>query len=300
MTNNRHALSVVIASVNGLPILEECLESLHQQSGVKGLEVIVANRCADGVGTVLRERYPWVKLIEAPSDTTLPKLRAMAFQESSGDLVAVLEDHCLVEPNWARQMIEAHRSEYPVIGGSIENAACEKLVDWAAFFCEYSQAMKPTREGEVDAIPGNNVSYKRWIFQRFQHDIEAGVWDFVLHEHIRKENIPLYSIPSITVYHKMSRSLGWFIVQKFHFARSFAGMRLARSSWIRHLLYGAGGVILPSVLAKRIISCVWKKGRHRLELIISLPILMLLLLSWGLGETIGYIFGPGSSSVKVS
>ena len=197
-------------------------------------------------------------------------------------------------------MIEAHRGEYPVIGGSVENAACERLIDWAAFFCEYSQATKPLPAGEVNIIPGNNVSYKRWVLERFYKLIEAGVWDFMLHEHIKNENISLHSIPSITVYHKMSASLVWFITQKFHFARSFAGMRFNTLFWFRRALYGAGAVLLPVILARRIVTCIWKKSKHRRELLLSLPILILLLLSWGLGEAVGYIFGAGSSPVKVA
>ena len=112
----------------------------------------MANRCADGLGTVLRERYPWVKLIEAPpTHNDTPTCAHWLFKRASGDVVAVLEDHCFVEPRIGlRHMIEAHQGEYPVIGGSVENAACERFVDWAAFFCEYSQAMKPMREGEAE------------------------------------------------------------------------------------------------------------------------------------------------------
>ncbi len=122
----------------------------------------------------------------------------------------------------------------------------------------------------------------------------------MLHEHMKDAGLPLYSIPSITVHHKMSASLGWFITQKFHFARSFAGVRLTGASWYRHALYGAGTVLLPFVLAARIVSIVWKKKRHRRELLLCFPILIFLLLSWGLGEAVGYVFGAGSSSSKVA
>jgi glycosyltransferase involved in cell wall biosynthesis len=300
MTNSRHSLSVVIASVNGLPMIGECLDCLQKQFRVREIEVIVADRCGNGLAGILRQKYPWVKLIEAPTRTTIPQLRALAFQEASADVVAVLEDHCIVEKDWAQRMIEAQGGEYPVIGGAVENAACERLVDWAAFFCEYGQAIKPVPEGKVDTVPGNNVSYKRWVLEQFRQDLEAGEWDFVLHEHIKNGNIPLYSIPSITVYHKMSASLGWYILQKFHFARSYAGMRFVHSSWSQRILYGGGTILLPFMLTYRTVSCVWKKGRYHRELLLSFPMLMLLILTWGLGEAVGYIFGAGSSSAKVA
>ena len=294
-------MSVVIASVNGLPIIEECLESLGKQSIFEKLEVIVADRCGETVRTSIRRQYPQLILIEAPPQTTIPRLRALAFREASGDLVAVLEDHCLVDPDWAERMIEAHKKlEYPVIGGSVENAAREKLSDWAAFFCEYSQAMKPLPDGEVETVPGNNVSYKRWVLDRFQHLIEPGIWDSILHEQMRKELIPIYSIPSITVHHKLSANLIWFLVQKFHFARSFAGTRFNGASRARRVFYSAASVLLPIILLKRIVSRVWQNGNYRSQLVKSSPTLLLLLIGWGLGEMVGYLAGPGSSSAKVA
>lgn len=299
MRKDSHGLSVVIAAVNGFPALKDCLGSLSQQSGVDELEVIVANRRSDGLGKVLRQKYPWVKLIEAPPHTTIPQLRALAFREVSAEVVAVLEDHCIVEKDWALRIIAAHEVDHPVIGGSVENAACERLVDWAAFFCEYSQAMKPMQGGEVDAVPGNSVSYKKWVLEQFRKDLEAGEWDFVLHEHIKNGNIPLYSIPSITVYHKMSASLGWYLLQKFHFARSYAGKRFVDAKWPQRAVYGTGAFLLPILLLGRIVPGVWNKRKHRRELLLSLPFLSMLFLSWGLGEVAGYFFGTGSSPTKV-
>ena len=300
MNLHKPKLSVVIASVNGMPIIGECLESLQQQAGVDEIEVVVANRRGHGVGMAIRENYPGVKLIEAHPQTPIPHLRALAFRETVADVVAVLEDHCIVEPDWARRMIEAQRGDYPVIGGSVENAACDRLADWAFYFCEYSQAMKPMPEGEVEDIVGNNTTYKREVLERFWHHIENGVWDSILHKHMRIAHLPLYAIPSITVHHKMSASLPWFITQKYHFARAFAGTRFDGSARLRRTVYGACAVFLPFILAQRIALRVWRKGAHRREFLLSFPILMLLLLSWGVGEAIGYMFGPGSSEAKVA
>jgi glycosyltransferase involved in cell wall biosynthesis len=293
------SLSVVIPSVNGFPILGECLDSLSRQVGAGKLELIVANRCAD-VRLKIQERYPEVKILDAPKETSIPRLRAMAFQQSKGDVIAVLEDHCIVEPDWASTMLDAHCSRYPVIGGSVENAACGRLVDWAHFFCEYSELMSPIVEGEADGIPGNNVGYKRWVVDRFWTQIETGIWDSTLHEEIRNAGIPLYRLPSLKVHHKMSASLWWFLAQKFHFARSFSSMRFAETFWLKRAAYGAGAAFLPFILSQRIFSRVWNSKAHRRELVFSFPMLLLLVLSWGVGEAIGYIFGPGSSHAKVA
>jgi glycosyltransferase involved in cell wall biosynthesis len=286
--------------VNGYPVIGECLESLYGQSCADRIEVVVANRCKDGVNDKIAREYPDVKLLDAPERTTIPVLRAMAMRETAGNVIAVIEDHCIVDKEWAGQILEAHRGKYPVIAGSVENAACDRITDWAAFFCEYGNAMKPVPEGEADQVVGNNVAYKKWLIERFWPVIEKGVWDSILHEYITNDNIPLYRKPSITVYHKMSASLWWFIVQKFHFARSFAGMRFPNTMWLRRAVYGAGSIILPVVLSRRIILGAWKKGVFRRELFLSLPFILLLFVSWSFGEFVGYLFGPGQSYSRVS
>jgi len=293
-------LSVVIASVNGFPILGECLDSIRRQTQVKDLEVVVVNRCAKGVGATIKKHHPWVKLIEASTETSIPHLRAMAFRQCEGDVVAVIEDHCILEPNWAGRLLEAHQTPYAAIGGVVENGACERLVDWAHFFCEYSELMSPISEGEAEIIPGNNVGYKRWVLDQFWPLIERGVWDSTLHEQIRNAGIPLYRLPSLRVRHKMSASLWWFMSQKFHFARSFSSMRFVDANWLRRAAYGAGTALLPLILSQRIFGRVWSIRTYRRELLLSFPILVLLLLSWAVGEAAGYIFGPGSSHAKVA
>jgi glycosyltransferase involved in cell wall biosynthesis len=293
-------LSVVIASVNGLPIIDDCLGSLFKQEKTAELEVIVVARCPKEVIASICEKYSNVKLIEAPSRTSIPQLRALGFRESSGDIVAVLEDHCLVASDWAQRVIETHRFRYPVIGGSVENAAHQRIVDWAAFFCEYYRAMKPIPEGEVDFVPGNNVSYKKEILERFRDDFGAGIWDFELHERLKKVHVPLYLRPTILVYHKMSGSLGWFLIQKFYFARSLAGMRNKNKSWNVRCVYATGALILPMILFARISRTIWKKGMHRTEFLLSIPFLLPMLITWGIGEAVGNIFGAGSSTIKVA
>jgi hypothetical protein len=46
---------------------------------------------------------------------------------------------------------------------------------------------------------------------------------------------------------------------------------------------------------KRVVA----KRRHRAELVRSLPLLGVFVVSWALGEMVGYVAGPGDSLAKV-
>lgn len=126
-------LAVVIACVNGLPWIDECLQALAQQTGNIAAEFIVANCCYDGTPEHRRKHFPDVRLLEFQQRLGIPELRAKGIAESTADIVCIIEDHCIVRPNWFNEIINAQDPAYPVIGGPVENSATERLTDWAVF-----------------------------------------------------------------------------------------------------------------------------------------------------------------------
>ena len=84
MTAEPHpALSVVVPSVNGWDDLRGCLEALERERAEVDLEVLVPDRVGDSVRTRVAETFPWVTVIPAPERSTIPALRAMAFERAS-------------------------------------------------------------------------------------------------------------------------------------------------------------------------------------------------------------------------
>ena len=73
-------LSVVVPSVNGLPIVLECLEALRADAAHSRLQIepIVVDRCGESVRQVIRERFPEAAVVAAEPGTTIPALRAVA------------------------------------------------------------------------------------------------------------------------------------------------------------------------------------------------------------------------------
>lgn len=299
MTIRRRGLSVVVPSVNGWSDLSDCLRAVMVAGKEAPLEVLVADRLGEAVRERVRAEFPSVRVLPAPKDTTIPELRAMAFDAATGDAVAVIEDHVLVPPGWAHALLSALEAGEDVIGGSVENAATEKLVDWAAFLCEYSQLIAPLPAGPVAGITGNNTVYRRSLLQRYRSVWTAGGWENRLHDAMRRDGIPLHQHPEIVVGHKMHYSVPGYMGQRYLYARAWAGDRVAGGSPIRRVVFGCAALLLPGLLWARIVRTVWRKGRHRRELIRSLPLLLLFVMAWGAGEVVGYWFGPGDALPRV-
>lgn len=292
-------LSVVVPSVNGWSDLSDCLAALALQRADCSLEVLVVERCGEEVRTASRREFPWATIIEVDRAATIPAMRARAYAAATGEFVAVIEDHVIVPPGWARQLLAAARESEQVVGGSVENAATKRLVDWAAFLCEYSHCILPLPAGQAEWLTGNNVIYPRALLARYADVLGRGGWENELHDAIKRDGIRLECRPEIRVGHKKHYTVGEYLSQRYLYARSYAGARVARASGAKRFAYGAAAFALPPILFYRTVSRIVAKRRHRRELVRSLPLLALFVTSWAIGEVAGYWRGPGDSLAKV-
>jgi hypothetical protein len=290
-------LSVVIASVNGWKVLGPTLDALDGQPERPFMEVIVVEAVGGDVRDRLRLRDPLVEVIEAERQP-IPKLRHQGVRKARGKIVAILEDHGTVSEDWAASILEAHKGPWAAVGGAVENGK-RGLVNWAVYFCEYTPYMKPVPEGEAVDLPGNNIAYKRPHLMRHAHVLADGKWESWINDQLRADGVTLASTNSVVVHHIKTFRLVYFITQRFHFARSYAGMRRVDQSLMKRLVYGFGSLALPALLMARVTRTVLRKRRHLGQFLLASPLVALFLTVGALGEMIGYLIGPGASLDKV-
>jgi hypothetical protein len=291
-------LSVVVPAVNTLGDVIDCLTALDAPQNAR-VEVLVVDRLGDGVRAEVARRFPSARVIPVPRDTTIPRMREIAFGEATADAVAVIEGHVIVPSDWARALLDARRETGAVVGGSIDNAARTSIVDWAAFLCEYSHCITPLPSGPTNGLPGNNVIYDRALLERYRDTIAAGKWENYLHDAMHRDGVPLVLRPDIGVGHKKHYTVGEYLSQRFLYARSYAGERVKGMPLSKRVAYGAAAFALPPLLMYRTVARVLAKGRYRMQLLLSIPLLFLFIASWTAGEIVGYWFGPGDSLSRV-
>jgi glycosyltransferase involved in cell wall biosynthesis len=290
------ALSVVIASVNGLPYLERCLESLERQA--PDTEVIVADWTDGDTRRQVSERWPAVRLLSFEEPMAVPELRAAGIAAARAPYVAVIEDHCVVRDGWAARIRAAHRRGYPVVGGAVRNGATRRLRDWAAFFCEYSEHMDPLPEGPTRSLTGMNVSYDRRAIETMAPLLAEGRWETWLHPHLLDRGIVLYADGDMALDHVKDFDFREFVSQRYHYSRSHAGMRNQELGWKR-LLYVLGSPALVPLLYIRIARNVFRKRRHRARFLAATPLVLVYVAVWSFGEAVGYAVGGGRSLLRV-
>ena len=298
-------LSVVVPSVNTLADVQRTLTALAREAECLSLEIILVDRLGDAVRSAVRARFPAVRILTAPPHTTIPAMRQTAFAAATGQYVAVIEDHVIVPPGWALALVaaaQAAEADAPagaVVGGSVMNAATGRIVDWAAFLCEYSHCITPMPSGRSDWVTGNNVIYPRSLLDRYASRLSPDRWEDYLHGLMRADGVLLILRPDITVGHEKYYTVGEYLSQRYLYARSFAGARVAGASLARRLAFGAAAAALPPVLFWRTVSRLVAKRRYRAELVKSLPLLAVFVCAWAAGEVVGSWLGAGDSLQKV-
>lgn len=288
-------LSVVVASIYSCSVLKRCLDSILAGDG-ENIEIIVAHNCTTNEPPAdLITEYADVCFIEFAEKATLPVLWAAGIARSSGEIIAVTDSSCIAAENWISAILAAHQSDSPVVGGAVEMSDSKKLVDWAAYFCEYGQFMKPLEAGAAQVLPGNNISFKHDVLEKNKQFVENEFWKTYLCRQLQAEGIELMNAPSMLVYYTKSFELMPFLVRRFHHGRCFAGMRIERESVFKGAFLALGTIFLPAVFLVRIFAPVLQKRRFVREFILSLPISILAILFWSIGETCGYLAGTGKS-----
>ena len=280
-------------------MIHHLLDALEQQAGRPSFEVIVADRCTDGTAERIERDHPDVRVLRADPSTTLPELRTRALELSSGRFVLVTEDHTVPPPDWIERLVEAldrAPARVAAVGGPVDNAMRVRAVDWAAFLCEYSAYVPPAEEREVDDIPGMNIAYRREVLEDAGREALArGFWESTVHPRLLEEGRTFLRVPDAVIQHRKRFGFLYFIAQRFHYSRHFAGRRFPQRARARRWLYALLSLALPVVIPIRIGTRLWNRPPYRRAFVRSFPALSAFCLVWGIGEGTGYLFGPGDS-----
>jgi hypothetical protein len=178
-----------------------------------------------------------------------------------------------------------------VAAGGVRNAATGRQVDWAAFLCEYSHLLPPLTAGTAEWLTGNNTVYDRTLLEEYRAVTHAGKWENHLHDALRRAGVTLVCRPEIVVDHKKHYTFGEYFSQRYLYARSYAGARVAGAQPVRRAVWGLAALALPPLLLWRIVTLARNRPIERWR---SVPLLTCPC-RLGARAVVGHWFGPGDA-----
>jgi len=296
---SKSQLSVIIASYNSEKTIAACLESLENQTTDKSFEIIVVDSSTDSTAELVEKRFPQVRLCRFPERRFCGGARNWGISVARGEIIAFIDADCQAEQNWVEEILKAHESPHPAIGGAIANANPESYIGWAAYFCEFSHWMPGTQPRWLDDIAGANMSYKKEIFDKYGSFIEGTYCsDTDFHWRIGQDAHRLRFVPSILVSHYNIDDLEEFLKHEFYHGRCFAQVRIQGqifSRWKR-LVYVT---FLPLIPLRIFLKVAFNSIRNRIyfhQFLKASPLVVLGLIWWSMGEAVGYATGSKASS----
>ncbi|WP_013325567.1 glycosyltransferase [Gloeothece verrucosa] len=285
-------VSVIIPSYNSSKTIVKCLTALEAQVDCHRFEIIVVDSSNDATEMLIEERFPNIKLYHFDQKMYPGDARNYGVINSQGNILIFLDADCFVKPTWLKQIIEAHgQTDHPVVGGAIANGNPESYVGWGYYFSGFSQWMPQSHSFARTDIPTGCLSCKRWAFEKYGPFLEGGLCEDTLFTwKLADAGYQALFVPKIQVFHINIKDFGDLIKRKFKHGQNFAQLRVLEKNFspIKQIIYAGGSFLLPFLITYRRSKDVIKSGTYIYQFILTLPVTLVGILCWSLGEFFGY------------
>ncbi len=283
--------SIVVASWSGRDALVRCLDSLVRDPSRNALEseIVVAYRGLSDLAAELTPLYPGIRFIRGPRDASVFVLRTLGVISARGGVVALLEDHSMVEPGWAGAFQAARAEGHGIVGGAIDNDEPATPYDWALYLVEYGIYMPPMQGGPTAILSGVNMAYDRALLVRTRDIWAQEFYETDVSGLLLREGEKLHLVAEAPVRSRLRMGFAEAMNHLFTGGIHFGQFRQSTSPKWKRILWAAAAPAVSVVLLLRILRLTLSRRPDRAaKLIAALPSLLLLLGAWSWGEAVGY------------
>ncbi len=229
--------------------------------------------------------------------------RATAAAMARAPAVALVEDHCIVDPAWAEAVALAFETgPWGVVGYTFLNADDTR---WGARGCHaavYGPWMAPGADAEVGSVAINNFAFRTEVVRGLGSSLERMIFpDAVLQQHLRRQGIRFFVAGGAVCTHENPWQLGFMAVASAVHGRAMAAQRVEvwGWGWPRRLFYAAAVPVgAPLLRLWRLVAGVARRPRRWLPALESLPVAVVIYVAGAYGESLGYLCGVGDSMAR--
>ena len=146
-------VAAAILTWNGAHLLEMVLGSLERQDFRDFTTIVVDNGSTDGTVELVRERWPWARVVALPDNVGITAGLNKCVEAASGsEFVALLNNDVELEPRWLSELVAALRAEPTAASASGKVLRYDRphLIDSAGDEMAWSGAAIGRGAGEVD------------------------------------------------------------------------------------------------------------------------------------------------------
>ena len=215
--------TVVIPNYNGIAYLEDCLSFLKRSEGTEFSTIVVDNGSSDKSVDMVRNRFPWVKLIALSENTGFSHAVNVGIKEAKTPYVLLLNNDTVVEHDFVQQLenaMEASPQFFSFSSKMLSMKEPEVIDDAGDYYCALGwafargkgkSAARFTAPKEIFAACAGAAIYRREVFREIGYFDElhfAYLEDIDVGYRARLRGFKNGYCPKAVVYHAGSGSSG--------------------------------------------------------------------------------------------
>lgn len=301
--NTPPAITAILPTWDTFDALRTTIAHLGRQTIADRIELLI---CAPDpqrfvVDTVAVSPLHSVRVLDGGDMSVTGPTRARAIREARAKIVAFTEDHSFPDPMWAEALLRAHEEPHAAVAPAIRNANPETQVSWADLLIGYGRWLAPGRRGEMDLLPGHNISYKRDVLLEYGDELDrlmeaetVLLWDLR-----RRGHTLLFEPAAVTAHTNFSRLRVWIDVQ-WHLGRVFAHARARDWPFLRRAAFAVASPGIPLVRLYHVVRYGARNGVPGTRIARALPHVVLGLLVDFAAQATGMLLGAGESVARLS
>jgi len=278
-------LSVIVGSLDAAGTLRECLAALALACDGIPTEILVVDASLDDSARIARDSRPPVRVLSLPEGTLVPALWGAGLREARGRVVAFTIGQCIVEPGWARALLDGLHAGAVGAGGRLDVRRGTSATGRATFYLRYS-AWLAVPDGPVPEIAGDNAAYDAAALRRVRDGETAPFWEVEAHARFRQLGQGLVIQPGATAWFSDDTSLGTMAARRFAHGRHSGRFRVESGIRTRWQMVLAAPLV-PLVLLVRVGRRVLRAPSHLPGFVSALGAFMVLAVAWAAGEAVG-------------
>lgn len=242
-------ISIVIPTFNRASFLSRCVGSLLELDYPQGkFEIIIINDgSTDATQTVLFNNFGTqngkIKYFLNGKNEGAAASRNSGFRRAQGELIVSLDDDCLVERSWLRDLVGTF-SRFPyasAVGGSVVNPTQTRLAQ-SSHIIEFSSWLPIGKARPVKNIPTCNIAYRKADINGFSfpEELKGSVYeDTLFNYNLFCSGRVIIFDPKIKIYHY--KWAGGFTKKDFYDSQARFATGFLKGGYKAH---GLSGVIL--------------------------------------------------------
>jgi hypothetical protein len=166
-------LSAVLVMPRGFDELSGAIAHLRAQTRRAAIEVVLVHTVERAHEIDAGAFEGFLRFVPV-AIAALPMVAAgfvAAVDAASGEVIALVEDHVLLDPDWAATVLAAHAHPCAAVAPHMRNGNPGTATSWGNFLVSFGDAFSGRAFGPVESGPGHNTSYKRSVLDAYRGDL---------------------------------------------------------------------------------------------------------------------------------